>query len=219
MRVTGAKRPARTRARPTVFAVDDNAGMRRSLRALMESSGFAAETYASSEEFLAAYDPGRAGCLLLDVRLRHGSGLDLQDELRRRQATLPIIVFTGHGDVPTSVRAMKAGAFDFLQKPVPPSVLLERVGAALALDRRTRAATTARDTAMERRSHLTPRDAEVMMRVVAGQTAKAIAAELGISVRSVEAHRRVVLAKMHVTSAAELVRAVLPTYQAETPAS
>ncbi len=185
----------------------------------MESSGFAAETYASSEEFLSAYDPGRAGCLLLDVRLRHGSGLDLQDELRRRKATLPIIVFTGHGDVPTSVRAMKAGAFDFLQKPVPPSVLLERVGAALDLDRRTRAATTARDTALERRSHLSPRDAEVMMRVVAGQTSKEIAAELGISIRSVEGRQRVVLAKMHVTSAAELVRTVLSTYQAETPAS
>ena len=91
---------------PTVFVVDDNPGVRKSLRALFESAELAVETYASAEEFLAVYDPSRAGCLLLDVRLRHQSGLDLQDELRRRKAMLPIIVLTGHGTVPTSVRAL-----------------------------------------------------------------------------------------------------------------
>ena len=91
---------------------DDNVGVRKSLRALLESAGLAVETYASGEEFLAAYDPERPGCLVLDVRLRHGSGLDLQDDLRRRKAMLPIIVLTGHGNVPTSVRALKAGAVD-----------------------------------------------------------------------------------------------------------
>jgi FixJ family two-component response regulator len=114
----------------TVFVVDDNAGVRKSLRALMESAGLAVETYAAGEEFLAAYDSERPGCLVLDVRLRQSSGLDLQDELRRREVMLPIIVLTGHGNVPTSVRALKAGAIDFLQKPTPPDVLLERVRAA-----------------------------------------------------------------------------------------
>ena len=108
--------------KPTVFVVDDNLGVRKSLRALLESAGLAVETYASGEEFLAAYDPERPGCLLLDVRLRQSSGLDLQDELRRRKAMLPIIVLTGHGNVPTSVRALKAGAVDFLQKPAPPKL-------------------------------------------------------------------------------------------------
>ena len=122
-----------------VFVVDDNAGVRKSMRSLLESAGLAIETYASAEEFLAAYDPERPGCLVLDVRLQHSSGLDLQDELRRRKVRIPIIVITGHGNVPTSVRALKAGAVDFLQKPVPPKLLLERVNAALDNDRQARA--------------------------------------------------------------------------------
>src|SRR5436309_1973116 len=105
---------------PTVFVVDDNAGLRRSLQELLEAAGLAAETYASPQEFLARHDPQRPGCMLLDVRLRGQSGLDLQEELHRRQVTLPIIVITGYGDVPTSVRAFKGGAIDFLEKPVPP---------------------------------------------------------------------------------------------------
>ncbi len=127
-------------AAATVFVVDDNAGVRHSLRALLESAGLAVETYAAGEEFLAVYNPERPGCLVLDVRLRHGSGLDLQDELRRRKAILPIIVLTGHADVQTSVRALQAGAFAFLQKPAPPAVLLERINAAIAFDRQARAA-------------------------------------------------------------------------------
>ena len=122
----------------TVSVVDDDPGVRKSLRALLESAGLAAETYATGEEFLAAYDADRPGCLVLDIRLRYGNGLDVQDELRRRKTLLPIIVLTGYADVPTSMRARKAGAFDFLQKPVSPSVLLERIGAAIALDRSVR---------------------------------------------------------------------------------
>jgi len=145
-----AGRPLRAAA-ATVFVVDDDVAVRKSLHALSESAGLAVETYGTGEEFLAAYDPERAGCLVLDVRLREGSGLDLQDELRRRKATLPIIVLTGHGDVQTSVRALKAGAVDFLQKPAPPAVLLERIGAAMELDRQTRASTTTRSAVTARK--------------------------------------------------------------------
>ena len=193
----------------TVFVVDDNIGVRKSVRALLESAGLAVETYASAEEFLAAYDPERPGCLLLDVRLRQKSGLDLQDDLRRRKAMLPIIVLTGHGDVPTSVRALKAGAVDFLQKPAPPKVLLERIRAAIDSDREARATTSDRAAVLERLAHLTPREREVMELLVAGNTSKEVAIALRVSVRTVEGHRRLVFSKMNVSSAAQLVRVVL----------
>ena len=183
--------------------------MRKSLRALLESASFAAETYASADEFLAAYDPDRPGCLVLDIRLQHGSGLDLQDELRRRQAMLPIIVLTGHGTVSTSVRALKAGAFDFLQKPAPPGLLLERIGAALDGDRQARQVTTEQAAVTGRLAHLTPRERQVMEPLLAGKTSKEIGVELNISVRTVEGHRRAVLSKVNVSSTAQLVRTVL----------
>ncbi len=194
---------------PTVFVVDDNAGIRKSLRALLESAGLAVETYASAEEFLAVYDMDRPGCLLLDVRLRHGSGLDLQDDLRRRKATLPIIVLTGHGTVPISVRALQAGAVDFLQKPAPPKELLKRVRSALELDRETRAVFAEDATVTDRLARLTPREREVMELLLTGKTSKEIATTLRVSVRTVEGHRRAVLSKTQVSSAAQLVRVVL----------
>ena len=200
---------------PTVFVVDDNAGVRKSLRALLESAGLAVETYASGEEFLAAYDPERPGCLVLDVRLRQSSGLDLQDNLRRRKALLPIIVLTGHGNVPTSVRALKAGAVDFLQKPAPPKLLLERIRAALDSDRQARAVTTEHAVVMERLVRLTLREREVMELLIAGKTSKEIAVAMNVSVRTVEGHRRMVLSKMNVSSAAQLVRTVLRAREAE----
>jgi two-component system, LuxR family, response regulator FixJ len=202
----------------TVFVVDDNVGVRKSLRALLESAGLAVETYASGDEFLAAYDPERPGCLVLDVRLHHSSGLDLQDELRRRKAVLPIIVLTGHGTVPTSVRALKAGAVDFLQKPAPPKLLLARIRAALDSDHQARSVSTERAVVLERLAHLTPREREVMELLVAGQTSKEIAASMHVSVRTVEGHRRVVLSKMHVSSAAQLVRTVLSVRDTDSPA-
>lgn len=202
----------------TVFVVDDNVGVRKSLRALLESAGLAVETYASGDEFLAAYDPERPGCLVLDVRLRRSSGLDLQDDLRRRKATLPIIVLTGHGNVPTSVRALKAGAVDFLQKPAPPKLLLERIRAAIDRDRQTRAATTGRAVVMERLARLTPREREVMELLVAGKTSKEIAVAMNVSVRTVEGHRRIVFSKMNVSSAAQLVRTVLGAREADSRA-
>ena len=205
-------------AAATVFVVDDNVGVRKSLRALLESAGLAVETYASGEEFLAAYDPERPGCLVLDVRLRHSNGLDLQDDLRRRKATLPIIVLTGHGNVPTSVRALKAGAVDFLQKPAPPKLLLERIRAALDSDRKARAVTTERAVVMRRLAHLTPREREVMDLLIAGKTSKEIAVSMNVSVRTVEGHRRMVLSKMNVSSAAQLVRTVLGVREADSRA-
>jgi two-component system response regulator FixJ len=205
-------------AEATVFVVDDNAGVRKSLRALLESAGLAVETYASGEEFLAAYDPERPGCLVLDVRLRHGSGLDVQDELRRRKTTLPIIVLTGHGDVSSSVRALKAGAADFLQKPAPPKVLLERIRAAIETDRQARAVTTERAVVMQRLAHLTPREREVAELLIAGKTSKEIAVAMNVSVRTVEGHRRMVFSKMNVSSATQLVRTVLSVREADSRA-
>jgi two-component system, LuxR family, response regulator FixJ len=193
----------------TVFCVDDDVGMRRSLRALMESAGLAVEAYATSEEFLAACDDERPGCLVLDVQLGCASGLDLQEELRRRNWLLPVIVLTGHGNVPTSVRALKTGAFDFLEKPAPPDVLLGRVRAAIEADRRARLEKVRRAEVAVRMARLTRREREVMDMLVAGRSSKQIAAALRLSVRTVEVHRRMVLLKMNVSSAVQLVRAVL----------
>lgn len=194
---------------PTVFVVDDNVGVRKSLSALIESAGLAAETFASGEEFLAAYDPHRPGCLVLDVRLQQKSGLDLQDELRRRRSALPIIVLTGHGTVATSVRALKAGAVDFLQKPAAPRLLLERIRRALDGDREARAEAARFSDALQRIGHLTPREREVMDLLVAGKASREIAAAMNVSIRTVEGHRRMVFLKMNVTSAAQLVSMVL----------
>ncbi|MFN2427304.1 MAG: response regulator transcription factor [Candidatus Binatia bacterium] len=195
----------------TVFVVDDDAAVRSSLRELMMSVPLPVETFASGPEFLASFHTNRPGCLILDVRLREGSGLDLQDELQRRGVPMPIIVLTGHGDVPNSVRALKSGAFDFLQKPLRPVVLLERVQAALESDRTARAAASERAESLQRLATLTPRERDVMSLLVAGSTSKEVASDLGISVRTVEGHRRRVLAKLEVTSAAQLVRVVMST--------
>jgi len=194
---------------PTVFVVDDNPGVRRSLKALVEAEGMAVRTFATASEFLAAYDPQDPGCLVLDIRLRGGrNGLDIQDELRRRHATLPIIVVTGYGDVPTSVRAFKGGAVDYLEKPVPPKRLTERIRACIEIDRRTREVAARHATVADRIARLTPRERTVMELLALGKSSKSIAVALHISVRTVESHRRTVLRKMDVSSAAELARAV-----------
>lgn len=199
----------------TVFVVDDNAAVRKSLCELMTSVSLHVETFASSEEFLQAFDPDRPGCLVLDVRLKEGSGLDLQDELRRRESALPIIVLTGHGDVANSVRALKSGAFDFLQKPPPPALLIERIHEAIERDRLLRAKQGEKADALRRLASLTPRERDVTSLLVAGATSKEVASDLGLSVRTVEGHRRRVLSKLHVTSAAQLVRVVMNTRGAQ----
>jgi FixJ family two-component response regulator len=188
--------------------IDDNPGVRKSLQALGEATGLAVETYASGREFLATYDAQRAGCILLDVRLRGESGLDLQDELRRRHATLTIIVMTGYADVPTSVRAFKGGAVDFLRKPVPPKKLIAQVHQAIEIDRRARAAAAQRGLVADRIAQLTPREGQVMELLAVGNSSREIATSLGSSVRTVEGHRRTVLRKMEVDSAVQLARAI-----------
>ena len=193
---------------PTVFVVDDNASVRKSMQALVEAAGLAVETYASAAEFLAAYDPQRAGCLVLDVRLRGESGLDLQDALRRRNVTLPIIIMTGYADVPAAVRAFKGGAIDFLRKPVPPKTLIAQIREAIEVDRRAREVATQRTVVTDHIAQLTPREREVMELLASGHSSKEIATTLGLSVRTVEGHRRNVLRKMDVESAVQLARAI-----------
>ncbi|HZT10310.1 MAG TPA: response regulator [Actinomycetota bacterium] len=196
------------RAMPPVFVIDDNPGFRRSLQSLLEAARLPVETFASAQDFLERYDGRRPGCIVLDIRLRGESGLDLQEELRGRQVTLPIIVMTGYGDVPTSVRAFKGDAIDFRQKPVPPNKLLERVREALEIDRQARATAGQHAIVFDDIARLTPRQRQVMDQLALGSSCREIAAALKISVRTVEVHRRVVLRKMGVSSVAHLVRAV-----------
>jgi two-component system, LuxR family, response regulator FixJ len=190
----------------TVFVVDDDEALCESLGWLFESAGLHCKTYPSARDFLTEYRPQAPGCLLLDVRLPGGSGLDLQDELARQGPPLPIIVMTGHARVPIAVRALKGGAIDFIQKPFTDESLMERVRRAIDLDRRTHEARLERAAHLERFAMLTPREREVMALVVAGKANKVIAADLGISHKTVEIHRGRVMEKMQVDSVAELVR-------------
>ena len=190
----------------TVFVVDDDAAMRDSLRWLLQSIGLAVESYASAEEFLGRYAEDQPGCLVLDVRMPGMSGLTLQETLVARGVTLPVIVITGYGEVPTAVRALKAGALDFIEKPFNDDVLLERVRQALDKDRTARAARSKQTEARARFAQLTAREREVMELVTAGKANKVIAAELGLSPKTVEVHRANVMRKMEADSVAELVR-------------
>jgi RNA polymerase sigma factor (sigma-70 family) len=194
---------------PTVFVVDDDPAMRQSLRWLIESVNVAVETYATAQDFLAAYDPNRPGCLVLDVRMPGMGGLDLQAELARREIEVPVIIITGYAEVPTAVRALKSGALDFIEKPFSDQLLLDRIQQAIASDRQARVRRHERAALAARVAQLTPREREVMQLVVAGSSNREIAAELGLSVKTVEVHRARVMEKMKVDSLADLVRIVL----------
>lgn len=189
---------------PTVFVVDDEQPVCESLRWLLEPLRLNIETYASARNFLSVYDPARPGCLVLDVRMPRMSGLELQEELSARQIRLPIIMITGHGDVPMAVRAMRAGAVDFIEKPFNEQTLLERIQHALAADARQRREDAECKAVRERIKALTAREREVLERIVAGKSNKLIASELGISTKTVEAHRAKVMEKMGAHSVAEL---------------
>jgi len=191
---------------PTVFVVDDDEGVRSALALLLKSMGQPAATYASAADFLADYDPDRPGCALLDVRMPGMSGLELQDELNRRGVVLPVIFITGHGDVPMAVEAMQRGAFDFLQKPFRDDDLAERIRRALARDRELRVAIGEKSQIQARLARLTPRERQVLELVAAGKPNKVMAAELGVSQRTVEIHRAHVMKKMGASSLAQLVR-------------
>ena len=194
---------------PCVYIVDDDEAVRGSLRFLIRSVGLLAQVYDSAVEFLKSYDPRQPGCLLLDVRMPGMSGLDLQQELNRRGATIPVVFITGHGDVPMAVAAMQHGAFDFLQKPFRDQDLLDRVQRAMVRDSESRGRLAARAEILARLAALTPREAEVMRLVTSGKANKVVGAELGVSQRTVEIHRAHVMEKMRAGSLAELVRMVL----------
>jgi two-component system, LuxR family, response regulator FixJ len=194
---------------PTVFVVDDDRAMRDSLRWLLESVGLTVRTYSTAADFLREYEPAQPGCLVLDVRMPGMSGLDLQAELVRRGAGLPTIVVTGHAEVPMAVRAVKAGAVDFIEKPFSDQLLLDRVRQALGIDRLEREVRHRREEARRRLESLTAREREVLGLVAAGKANKEIAASLGLSPKTVEVHRAHVMSKMAVDSLAELIRVAL----------
>lgn len=197
-----------SRDEPLVYVVDDDEAVRDSLTLLLKAVGLASQTFSSAAEFLNDYDPEQHGCLVADIRMPGMSGLDLQDELNRGGAQIPLIFITGHGDVPMAVDAMKSGALDFIEKPFRDQDLLDRVQQALAWDKERRIENLKTLAIRERLATLTPRETEVMECVVQGQANKVIAMDLGVSQRTVEIHRARVMEKMAVRSVAKLVRAV-----------
>jgi FixJ family two-component response regulator len=194
---------------PTVFLVDDDEPVRQAVSLLLRSAGLPCETFASGDEFLAAFDPARPGCLVVDMRMPGMSGLDLQARLQEAGHAIPVIVITGHGDVPAAVRALKQGAVDFIEKPFNEQILLDAVNRALARDRESRSHRHDLERCRERLDALTEREREVMNLVVDGQPNKIIADRLALSVKTVEYHRGNVMAKLQVESVADLVKLVL----------
>jgi len=193
----------------TVYIVDDDVSMRKALARLCHSAGLAAKTFASAREFLDSGTPDSPACLVLDVRMPGLSGLDLQSELAARNIQTPIVFITGHGDIPTSVRAMKAGAVDFLTKPFKDKNLITVIRDSLNKDVRLKSAQSERDLIQQRLESLTPREREVLEWVIKGLLNKQIAAELGASEQTIKVHRARVMEKMQVTSVAELVQAAV----------
>ena len=191
---------------PTVFVVDDDEAVRASLRLLLKSLGIRAITNSSAAEFLAEYDPEHPGCIILDVRMPGMSGLELQDELNRRGAIIPVIFITGHGDVPMAVEAMQHGAVDFLQKPFSDKDLTNRIQQALSIDLRNRALLGEKEIIRARLAALTPREIQVLRLVTLGKSNKVIAGDLDLSQRTVELHRAHLMEKMGASSLAHLVR-------------
>lgn len=200
-----------------VFIVDDDEAVRNSLRLLVKSVGLTAATFASAQEFLSSYDPSHPGCLVLDVRMPGMSGIELQQHLNLRGAVIPVIFITGHGDIPMAVEAMQQGAFDFLQKPFRDQDLIDRIQRALEKDRASRVELSERQRIRERRDSLTPREREVLELVTSGKPNKVMAADLGLSQRTVEIHRARVMEKMGASSLAQLVRMVLDLRETSTP--
>lgn len=191
---------------PAIYIVDDDDGMRRALSVLMSTVGYQAVAFDKPGEFLEKFDANQHGCLVLDVRMPQMSGLEVQQELNRRGAMLPVIMVTGHGDIPMAVQAMKDGAFDFLQKPFRDQELLDRINSALKQDAENRQMVQRHADMRRRAESLTPREREVMALVVDGRANKVIAIDLGLSERTVEIHRANVMEKMGARSVAHLVK-------------
>ena len=194
-----------------VFVVDDDQGMRESLRFLLESAGFAVETFASARDFLEAGGAGKSGCLVADVRMPEMNGLELQEKLAAEGARLPVILMTGHADVPMAVGAMRAGAADFIEKPFADEALIASIRRALApAPERGRPAAPAVPADLARRlAKLTPREREVLDHLVRGSQHKVIAHALNISPRTIEVHRARIMQKMEARNLAHLVQLVL----------
>lgn len=193
----------------TVFIVDDDQEVRDALQLLMESVGLDVETFESAQAYLDAFDAARSGCLVLDVRMPGMSGLDLQVYLKSESLHPPIIIITGHGDVPMAVRAVQAGAVDFIEKPFNDQSLLDSVHRAIERDAVQRGQASRLADIKERLDRLTPREREVLELVVAGKRNKVIAADLYVSQSTVEAHRAKVMEKMEAGSLSDLMRMML----------
>ena len=194
---------------PTAYIVDDDEAIRTLWRWLMESNGIAARTFATAAEFIEIYRHDAPGCLVLDVRLPGMSGLELQQYLNQRGIEIPIVFVTGHGDVPTAVSAIKGGAVDFIQKPFSYKEVVSIIQRAFARDTEIRQKRARQSRLAERLGTLTEREREVLQRIIEGKQNKIIAAELDISVKTVEFHRSKVMEKMAVDSVAELVQLTL----------
>lgn len=193
----------------TVFIVDDDEAVRDSLSWLMQSVGLKTEAFPSADAFLQGFGEDRPGCLLLDIRMPGMSGLELQSVLQERDFRLPLVVISGHADVPMAVRALKAGAFDFIEKPFNDQLLLDTVQRAIEQDRERRESQAQLNEWRARLDTLTPREHEVLELVVVGASNKQIGSELGVSLKTVEAHRARVMDKLQADSLSQLVRMTL----------
>ena len=198
-----------TDTQQTVYVVEDDEAVRDSLELLLKSDGKPVKTYDNANAFLKYYSEKMAGCIVLDIRMPGMDGMELQKKLNEKHSILPIIFVTGHGDVPMAVDAMKEGAVDFIQKPYREEALLQKIEAALEQDKEQRKTLGEKQEILRRVKSLTPREHEIMDRMIAGQANKVIAIELEISQRTVEIHRSRVMHKMGTHSLAHLVRMVL----------
>ena len=192
-----------------VLIVDDDAAVRDSLRALLESSSFSVREFDSAKALLQTPELSRSACVIADIRMPDMDGLALQEELIRRQVGIPVIIVTGHGDVPLAVRAMKAGAVDFIEKPFDEQLILDSVSRAIALSKETRTQASLSQAAESRIAMLTARERQVLEHLVAGRANKVIAHELNISPRTVEIHRAHLMEKMQARSLSDLIRLAL----------
>jgi two-component system, LuxR family, response regulator FixJ len=189
----------------TVFVIDDDEGLRKAIEFLLDTAGLTAKTFASGQAFLGYYRPEMRGCMLLDIRMPDISGLDFQEKMRERDINLPVILISAYGTIPLAVRAMREGAFDFIEKPFDDEFMLKRIREAISFDIDRRADDQKVREAREQLISLTSREKQVMAYVVAGKLNKQIAAELGISAKTVENHRARVMEKMGIKGLAELV--------------
>jgi FixJ family two-component response regulator len=198
--------PTDTAEDGTVFLIDDDPGVRDSLTLLLSLKGLRTQAFANAESFIDTYRPERSGCVLTDLRMPGMTGLELQAVLRERHIDVPVVVLTAHGDVPTARAALKNGAFDFIEKPVDDAMLLEVLRNALRVEHGRRTAASARSDSDRRMERLTEREREILALIAAGHPNRDVAAQLGISARTVEVHRARIMEKLECRSLAELIR-------------